>query len=125
MVIGIPREVLENEKRVAALPETVAKYREMGFQVLVETTAGVGALRSDDEYREAGAEVVEDKEAVFRPFVSRRPGGTGLGLAIVRQIVENHKGTIRETGKVGEGARFEIELPALPDEEMSDEGAGD
>ena len=67
----------------------------------------------------------EDKEAVFRPFVSRRPGGTGLGLAIVRQIVENHKGTIRETGKVGEGARFEIELPALPDEEMSDEGAGD
>ena len=66
-----------------------------------------------------------DKEAVFRPFVSRRPGGSGLGLAIVKQIVENHGGTIRETGTEGEGARFEIELPALPDEEASDEAADD
>ena len=41
MVIGIPREILENEHRVAALPETVAEYSRMGFRVLIETTAGM------------------------------------------------------------------------------------
>jgi len=61
--------------------------------------------------------VSENKSRIFLPFVSMRPGGTGLGLAIVRQTIENHGGTIRETGTPGKGARFEIELPALPDEE--------
>lgn len=54
-----------------------------------------------------------DKERIFEPFVSTRPGGTGLGLAIVKQIVEQQGGTVRETGRPGKGARFEIELPAV------------
>jgi len=57
------------------------------------------------------------KARIFQPFQSGRPGGSGLGLAIVRQIVENHKGTIRETGEPGKGARFEIDLPAVDDSE--------
>jgi len=61
----------------------------------------------------------EDKERIFEPFFSKRPGGSGLGLAIVRQIVENHRGTIRETGGANQGARFEIELPAHTKQEMS------
>jgi signal transduction histidine kinase len=65
-----------------------------------------------------------DKERVFEPFFSRRPGGTGLGLAIVKQIIENHRGTIRETGQVGSGARFEIELPAHVEEETAHENPG-
>ena len=65
-----------------------------------------------------------DKERIFEPFFSRRPGGTGLGLAIVKQIVENHHGTIRETGQEGSGARFEIELPAHAQEETPDESPG-
>ncbi|MBM4046430.1 MAG: sensor histidine kinase, partial [Planctomycetes bacterium] len=60
---------------------------------------------------------VSDRERIFEPFFSRRPGGTGLGLAIVRQIVENHKGRIRETGHPGAGARFEIDLPVHLKEE--------
>jgi signal transduction histidine kinase len=59
----------------------------------------------------------KDKERIFTPFISARPGGSGLGLAIVRQIVENHGGTIRETGTAGEGARFEIVLPEETSEE--------
>jgi len=58
------------------------------------------------------------KADIFKPFVTKRPGGSGLGLAIVRQIVENHEGTIRETGEPGRGARFEIDLPAADDREM-------
>ena len=61
----------------------------------------------------------ENKERIFEAFFSTRPGGSGLGLAIVRQIIENHGGKIRETGTPGAGARFEIELPALPKQEKS------
>jgi H+-translocating NAD(P) transhydrogenase subunit alpha len=65
MIIGIPKEILERERRVAALPENVAAYVTMGFEVLVESTAGEGAFRSDDDYRQAGATVVNDVEDLF------------------------------------------------------------
>lgn len=66
MVLGVPKERLEGEKRVAALPETVARYVEMGFRVLVEASAGEGVFRSDAEYAAAGAEVVPDAETLYR-----------------------------------------------------------
>ncbi len=65
MIIGIPREILENEHRVAALPESVAEYRKMGFGVLVETAAGAGVHRSDSEYAAAGAEIASSAADVF------------------------------------------------------------
>ncbi|MCZ2077556.1 MAG: NAD(P) transhydrogenase subunit alpha [Bryobacteraceae bacterium] len=65
MIIGIPREILENEHRVAALPESVAEYRKMGFGVLVETAAGAGVHRSDSEYAAAGAEIAASASDVF------------------------------------------------------------
>lgn len=66
MVIGIPREILEGEKRVAALPETIARYVAMGFTVLVETNAGQGVFRPDDEYLKAGAKVVPDAPMLYQ-----------------------------------------------------------
>lgn len=65
MIIGIPKEILERERRVSALPENVATYVEMGFEVLVESGAGKGAFRSDDDYRRAGATIVDDVEELF------------------------------------------------------------
>ncbi len=65
MVIGIPKEILEREHRVAALPEEVAAYVRMGFEVLVETGAGEGALHSDTEYEAAGARIVGGAEDLF------------------------------------------------------------
>ncbi|MDD4872267.1 MAG: NAD(P) transhydrogenase subunit alpha [Kiritimatiellae bacterium] len=65
MIIGVPKEILENEKRVAALPETVAKYVKAGFDVWVESAAGEGALRSDREYEEAGAKIIQDVQELF------------------------------------------------------------
>jgi NAD(P) transhydrogenase subunit alpha len=60
MIIGIPKEILEHEGRVAALPSEVAEYVKMGFTALVETQAGAAAFQSDDEYKAAGAEIVTD-----------------------------------------------------------------
>lgn len=65
MILAVPREILPDERRVAALPEMVRQYAAMGFQVLVESSAGAGALRSDREYQEGGAEIVPDAETLF------------------------------------------------------------
>lgn len=66
MLIGIPKEVLFEEKRVAALPETVARYVERGFDVLVETGAGAGIFTPDSDYADAGAQIAPDVETVYR-----------------------------------------------------------
>ena len=65
MILGIPKEILDNELRVAALPETVAEYVKMGFEVLVQSSAGEGALRADAEYEKSGATIVGDPQALF------------------------------------------------------------
>ena len=45
MLIGIPKEILSEEKRVAATPETVQKYIKMGFNIEVESSAGKGVWK--------------------------------------------------------------------------------
>ena len=56
MLIAIPKEILSEEKRVAATPETVKKYIDLGFTVVVEAGAGEGVFISDDDYKNAGAD---------------------------------------------------------------------
>jgi H+-translocating NAD(P) transhydrogenase subunit alpha len=65
MHIGIPKEILEGEKRVAATPDTVTKYREKGYTVHVEQGAGNGALITDDDYAKAGAVIEPDAGSLF------------------------------------------------------------
>ena len=54
----------------------------------------------------------EVRERLFTPFVTTRAQGTGLGLSFVKQVIEDHAGTI-ECVEAGEGACFEIRVPAL------------
>jgi NAD(P) transhydrogenase subunit alpha len=56
--IGIPRETAAGEKRVATVPDVVAKLVKLGFSVAVESGAGDAAHFDDDSYRAAGAEVL-------------------------------------------------------------------
>ncbi len=65
MKIGIPKEVHEGERRVALTPETAEQIHKLGFSVAIEAGAGAGADFSDDAYREAGVEVVEDTKALW------------------------------------------------------------
>jgi NAD(P) transhydrogenase subunit alpha len=56
--IGVPREILPGEKRVATVPEVVEKLIKLGFAVSVESGAGDASNCSDDTYRAAGAQIV-------------------------------------------------------------------
>ncbi|WP_313631254.1 alanine dehydrogenase [Enterococcus devriesei] len=60
MIIGIPKEIKNNENRVALPPSGVFDLSKHGHKVLVEKNAGAGSAISDDEYLEAGATIVDD-----------------------------------------------------------------
>lgn len=59
MRIAVPAETREGERRVAALPDTVAPLVQQGHEVVVQSGAGRHALAFDDDYRAAGATVVD------------------------------------------------------------------
>lgn len=65
MKIGIHKETTESEKRVALTPEGVTKLAKEDHKILVETGAGVLSSYPDEDYKNAGAEIVKDKSAVF------------------------------------------------------------
>ncbi|MDD4098929.1 MAG: NAD(P) transhydrogenase subunit alpha [Lentisphaeria bacterium] len=65
MIIGVVKEIMHGEGRVSATPETVAMYCADGFRVLVEKGAGAGALFSDQDYAQAGAELLDGPAAVY------------------------------------------------------------
>ena len=64
MKVGVPKETVEGERRVALVPEGVAKLRDRGLEVHVEGGAGRD-FNLDDAYQEAGAEVV-DGDRLYR-----------------------------------------------------------
>jgi len=66
LYIGIPRETAFMEKRVALTPEAVAVLVNSGHQVMVEHNAGEGSFYFDNDYSEAGARIVYDKEELYK-----------------------------------------------------------
>ncbi|MGO8697417.1 MAG: alanine dehydrogenase [Limisphaerales bacterium] len=65
MIIGVPKEIKEQEYRVALLPSAAYQLTKRGHQVLVERGAGVGSGFADQEYNLAGALLVESAAEVF------------------------------------------------------------
>ncbi len=65
MLIGVPKEIKNNEFRVGMTPTSVREAVGHGHQVIVETNAGVGIGRNDDDYRAQGAEIVETAADIF------------------------------------------------------------
>lgn len=62
MVIGVPKEIKDNEYRVSVTPSGALALKEAGCRVLVETNAGAGSSFDDAQYREAGAEIFPAEE---------------------------------------------------------------
>src|SRR6059058_4194497 len=65
MIIGVPKEIKEQEQRVALLPSAANQLTRRGHSVLVQTSAGVGSGYPDEEYVKAGAEIVDQANEVF------------------------------------------------------------
>ena len=64
MLIGIPKETKEGERRVSLTPDVAKSLINAGYSVQVESGAGEGASFSDDDYKNAGANIV-DKDKVY------------------------------------------------------------
>src|SRR5208283_4069850 len=65
MIIGIPKEIKEDEYRVGVIPQGVRALTEHGHSVLVEQGAGDGCRISDQEYLAAGAQILPDRAEVY------------------------------------------------------------
>ena len=65
MIIGIPKEIMEGEKRVSVIPETVEKLVKEGNKVLVEKGAGEGSHYLDSQYLQSGAEIISDVKDLY------------------------------------------------------------
>ncbi|WP_334188327.1 Re/Si-specific NAD(P)(+) transhydrogenase subunit alpha [Noviherbaspirillum sp.] len=89
LIIGVPKEVFPDEKRVATVPDVVEKLIKLGFSVAVETGAGDAANFSDDTYRAAGAQVV--------PGAAQLWGGSDIVFK-VRPPTIDEVGLMREGG---------------------------
>jgi signal transduction histidine kinase len=97
---GRHRELILRVERVQPAANARAPKDERGAPELrihvIDTGPGIDATR---------------REAIFRPYMTSKPGGTGLGLATTRRIVEEHGGRVQLWSEVGKGSDFTIVLP--------------
>uniref|UniRef100_A0A452R9A9 proton-translocating NAD(P)(+) transhydrogenase n=1 Tax=Ursus americanus TaxID=9643 RepID=A0A452R9A9_URSAM len=69
LTVGVPKEIFQNEKRVALSPAGVQALVKQGFSVVVESGAGEASKFSDDHYRAAGAQIQGVKEVLASDLV--------------------------------------------------------
>ncbi|WP_445168010.1 Re/Si-specific NAD(P)(+) transhydrogenase subunit alpha [Mycolicibacterium sp. Dal123E01] len=84
MLIGIPRESLPGETRVAATPQTVGQLIKLGYDVLVESGAGVASSFSDEAFVEAGAGIGTTAQALASDIVLKVNAPTSAEIAALR-----------------------------------------
>lgn len=65
MIIGVPKEIKNNENRVALTPGGVTQLVAFGHRVLIEDQAGIGSGFENEDYKQAGAEIVDNAKKVW------------------------------------------------------------
>ncbi|SEM70070.1 L-alanine dehydrogenase [Mesobacillus persicus] len=65
MLIGVPKEIKNNENRVALTPAGVATFLQAGHKVLIEASAGLGSGFTNEDYLEAGAKIVQSPKEIW------------------------------------------------------------
>lgn len=65
MKIGIPKEIKQDEYRVAIVPAGVDALTKHGHQIFIEKCAGIGSGISDEDYKAAGARIIDSREEIF------------------------------------------------------------
>jgi len=107
MKIGVPKERLPHENRVAVSPETIKKFVQLGFDVTVETGAGEGSSFSDDVLKEAGATIAPD--------IAGAVSDADIVLKIRAPMTG---GGVDELGAMKSGAMLMAHLNALNDADL-------
>ncbi|MDU8924426.1 Re/Si-specific NAD(P)(+) transhydrogenase subunit alpha [Pasteurellaceae bacterium LIM206] len=85
MLIGVPRELLDNETRVAATPKTVGQILKLGFEVIVEHDAGFKASFEDDAFAKAGATVGDQKAVWAADIIFKVNPPTDEEIALIKE----------------------------------------
>ncbi|HOR18171.1 MAG TPA: NAD(P) transhydrogenase subunit alpha [Bacilli bacterium] len=96
MIIGVPKEIMHDENRVSSTPETVTKMVKDGFKVIVEKGAGAGSFYLDEDYVQAGAEMLTDPQEIYdRADIILKVKEPQFNQALQKHEVEMmHKGQI-------------------------------
>ena len=115
MKIAIPRERRPGERRVAASPQTVAKFAALGARVTVEAGAGEGSAVSDAQFADAGAEIAAGAEAAW--------SGADLVLKVARPLTAAEGGGEDEMALLPGGAALVGLLAPLQHREQVEEYA--
>lgn len=87
MIIGVPKEIKNNENRVAVTPGGVTEFVKHGHTVYVQSTAGNGSGFFDDQYNQAGAHILKTIEEVY---------GIAEMIIKVKEPIESEYALIRE-----------------------------
>lgn len=97
---------------IEAIIESNATRREIIVRLTLEQSHVIIAV--EDSGPGIAADVID---TMFEPFITSKPGGMGLGLAISRNLALAHDGDLHATTIARGGARFELQLPVLTEEE--------
>ncbi|HKK45102.1 MAG TPA: Re/Si-specific NAD(P)(+) transhydrogenase subunit alpha [Balneolaceae bacterium] len=65
MIVAIPKETAENEKRVALIPDTVSKLKDKGLEIWIESDAGQASNYPNSAFTEAGGTIISDRTQIF------------------------------------------------------------
>ncbi len=85
MLIGVPRELLDNESRVAATPKTVQQILKLGFEVIVEHDAGFKASFEDQAFVAAGAKIGTAQEVWNADIIFKVNAPTDEEIALIKE----------------------------------------
>ncbi|MEE9174270.1 MAG: Re/Si-specific NAD(P)(+) transhydrogenase subunit alpha [Thermoplasmata archaeon] len=100
MIVGVVKEIVEGERRVALDPDSVARLRKRGVEVRVQSGAGEGAFHGDASYEAAGATVVADASSVWQQsdvILKVNPPTSGeVGLLRARSLIIGFLNPLRD-----------------------------
>ena len=85
MLIGVPRERLDNESRVAATPKTVQQILKLGFEVIVEHDAGFKASFEDQAFAAAGAKIGDAAQVWQADIIFKVNAPTDEEIALIKE----------------------------------------
>lgn len=85
MLIGVPRELLDGETRVAATPKTVEQIKKLGFEVIIEKDAGFKASFEDNAFAQAGATIGNAKAVWNADIIFKVNAPTDAEIALIKE----------------------------------------